>query len=113
MSNIGNMSTMAANLNYYMKKQNINQKELAAIANVSPPTVSYWLQGKKYPRIDKIEVIADYFGILKSDLIEEKTDEQRLSEDLDRKLYNEIATLTFQEKTRVFDFIAGIKSARE
>ena len=28
--------------------------------------------GKKYPRIDRIEIMADYFGIQKSDLIEDK-----------------------------------------
>ena len=37
-----------------------------------------WINGKKYPRIDRIEIMADYFGIQKSDLIEEKlTDEQK------------------------------------
>ena len=35
-------------------------------------TVSDWLNEKKYPRIDKIEILANYFKILKSDLIEEK-----------------------------------------
>ena len=29
------------------------------------------MKAKKYPRIDKIEILANYFGILKSDLIEE------------------------------------------
>ena len=36
-----------------------------------------WVNGKKYPRMDKIEILANYFGILKSDLIEEKTEEHR------------------------------------
>ena len=40
-------------------------------------TVTEWINGKKYPRIDRIEIMADYFGILKSDLIEEKTEEHR------------------------------------
>jgi hypothetical protein len=35
------------------------------------------VNGKKYPRMDKVEMLADYFGILKSDLIEEKTEEHR------------------------------------
>jgi hypothetical protein len=34
------------------------------------------LNAKKYPRIDKIEILADYFGILKSDLIEDKSAEK-------------------------------------
>ena len=36
-----------------------------------------WVKGKKYPRIDKIEILANYFGILKSDLIEDKTKERK------------------------------------
>jgi transcriptional regulator with XRE-family HTH domain len=48
------------------------QKEIADIIGVSAPTFNEWVSGKKFPRIDKIQKLADYFGILKSDLIEEK-----------------------------------------
>lgn len=67
----------AKNLNYYMLRANKNQKEMAAIVGVSAPTFNEWLKAKKFPRIDKIEKLAQYFGILKSDLIEDKTVEQR------------------------------------
>ena len=77
MSNIGNKETMAKNLRYYMEKSGKNQKELAEIAGVATSTVNDWLKAKKYPRIDKIEILADYFKILKSDLIEEKTKEHK------------------------------------
>ena len=66
----------AKNLQKYMELSGKNQKELAAIVGVSAPTMHDWLKAKKYPRIDKIEILADYFGILKSDLIEEKTKER-------------------------------------
>ena len=67
----------AKNLAYYMEKANKNQKEMAAIVGVSAPTFNEWLKAKKFPRIDKIEKMAQYFGILKSDLIEEKTEAHR------------------------------------
>jgi transcriptional regulator with XRE-family HTH domain len=67
----------AKNLRYYMESRGKNQKELAEIVGVSAPTVNDWLKAKKYPRIDKIEIMSNYFGILKSDLIEEKSDEHR------------------------------------
>lgn len=66
----------ASNLKYYMEKSGKTQKELAEIAGVSEPTFSYWINGIKFPRIDKIQKLADYFGILKSDLIEEHTTEE-------------------------------------
>lgn len=62
------------NLKKYMESRGKNQKEIASIVGVSAPTVSEWLNNKKYPRIDKIEILANYFGILKSDLIEDKSE---------------------------------------
>ncbi len=67
----------AKNLRAYMEMKGKTQKELAEIVGVSAPTMNDWIKAKKYPRIDKIEILADYFGILKSDLIEEKTKEHR------------------------------------
>ena len=62
----------ATNLQHYMGKSNRSQKEIAEIVGVSAPTVNEWLKCKKYPRMNRIQSLADYFGILKSDLIEEK-----------------------------------------
>ena len=64
----------AKNLQMYMDINDMNQKELAEMVGVSAPTVHDWLKARKYPRIDKIEIIAHHFGILKSDLIEEHLD---------------------------------------
>lgn len=66
----------ARNLKHYMDRAGKNQKDMADIVGVSAPTFSDWINAKKYPRIDKIEIMADYFGILKSDLIEDKSAEE-------------------------------------
>lgn len=75
----------AENLRYYMELSNKNQKEMSAIVGVSAPTFNEWLKAKKFPRIDKIERLAQYFGIKKSDLIE-----KRITEETHKK--NDIAT---------------------
>ena len=77
MSKEWSKEVFAKNLTYYMEKANKNQKEMAAIVGVSAPTFNEWLKAKKFPRIDKIEKLAQYFGVLKSDLIELKTEEHR------------------------------------
>ena len=77
MSNIGNKEIMSKNLKYYIAKSGKDRRELAEIWGSPYSTVTEWINGRKYPRIDRIEVMADYFGILKSDLIEEKTEEHR------------------------------------
>ena len=77
MTNLGNKEVMAKNLKHYVARSGKTQKEIAAVVGVAPSTFNDWLKAKKYPRIDKIEILADYFGILKSDLIEDKPTEHK------------------------------------
>lgn len=72
MTALGNKAVLSKNLKYYIEKSGKDRKELAKIWGFPYSTVTEWINGKKYPRIDRIEIMADYFGILKSDLIEEK-----------------------------------------
>lgn len=72
-----NKSIFAKNLNKYMKLKGKTRKNLCEDLGFSYYTVSDWVNGKKYPRMDKVEILAEYFGILKSDLIEEKSDDHR------------------------------------
>lgn len=62
----------ARNLCMYMKKTGHSQVDIAEYLNVSPAAVSTWCTARKIPRMDKIERLANYFGIPKSDLIEDK-----------------------------------------
>lgn len=72
MSDIGNKEIFSKNLQWYIAKTGVTQKDVAKYIGVNPSSVNDWIKCKKYPRIDKIELAAKYFGILKSDLIEEK-----------------------------------------
>ena len=74
MTNIGNKEIFARNLAFYLEKSGRDQKEVAEVVGVAPSTFNEWMKAKKYPRIDKIEILANYFGILKSDLIEEQNE---------------------------------------
>lgn len=73
MSDIGNKEIFAQNLSYYIERSGKTQKEIAEVLNVATSTLNNWVTGKKYPRMDKVEMLANFFGILKSDLIEEQT----------------------------------------
>lgn len=77
MSDIGNKAIFAENLTYYIERSGKSQKELADMLGVATSTFNNWVKGKKYPRIDKVEILANYFGILKSDLIERKMTEEK------------------------------------
>lgn len=60
------------NLNYYMTLTQKTQKEVADAIKVSPQTFNTWYRGIALPRMGKVQLLADYFGINKSDLIEDK-----------------------------------------
>lgn len=67
-----NRLIFAKNLNYYLSKANKNQNDLVRDLGITASTVSDWANGKKYPRVDKMQLLADYFGVLKSDLTEDR-----------------------------------------
>ena len=77
MSDIGNKDIFARNLAYYVERSGKQQKEIAEIVEVAPSTFNDWMRARKYPRIDKIERLAEFFGILKSDLIEDKSKDKK------------------------------------
>lgn len=77
MLGLGNKAIMSKNLKRLMKENKVSAKELSKVLDFPYTTVLSWAKGENYPRIDKIEAMADYFGVLKSDLIEEKTEEHR------------------------------------
>lgn len=77
---IWSKEVFAKNLKRYIEEKGILQKELADIIGVSSTSVNDWVNGKKFPRIDKIEMLAEYFGILKSDLIEDKSMKEKPEE---------------------------------
>lgn len=82
MSSIGNKEVFAKNLARYLNRSGKSQREMADIMGVSSSTFNEWMKAKKYPRIDKIEFMANYFGINKSDLIEEENDKKISSDEL-------------------------------
>ena len=55
-----------------MKENNIDRKKLSNDLKVKYTTLSDWINAKTYPRIDKIELLADYFNVTKADLVEDK-----------------------------------------
>lgn len=72
-----NKNVFSRNLKYQMELHGKSRQDVSDALGISYFTVTSWVNGTKYPRMDKVEKLAAYFGILKSDLIEEKTEEHR------------------------------------
>ena len=78
MSALGNKEVFARNLNRFLKINDLDRKTVASDLNVKYTTFCDWCNGTYYPRIDKIELLANYFKINKSDLIEEMPTDQNV-----------------------------------
>lgn len=62
----------ASNLKYYIKSRGTTQAELCNKLDIPKMTMSNWVKANTYPRPDKVQLLADHFGIKRSDLTEEK-----------------------------------------
>ena len=69
----------AENLKYYMKLHNKNQADLINDLGFNKSSVSTWCNGTRLPRMDKVDILAKYFDINRSDLIEDKDTEHKPS----------------------------------
>lgn len=65
-----NKQVMSYNIELHLAKKGVTRKEAATAMGLSYSTFGDWCSGRAYPRIDKIEMMAHYFGCDKKDLIE-------------------------------------------
>ena len=77
MSSDESKKIMAANIKRYMEIKGVTNQQICDALGFKYTTFMDWIKGVTYPRIGKVEAMANYFGVLKSDLIEEKTEEHR------------------------------------
>jgi transcriptional regulator with XRE-family HTH domain len=78
-----NKQIMARNIKRFMEKKGVTNQQLCDALDFKYTTFMDWIKGVTYPRIGKVEAMANYFGCEKSDLIEEKeqpTENDGLSE---------------------------------
>lgn len=80
---VANKDILSKNLKKYIARSGKDRSEIAKELNLSYSTLTDWVNGKKYPRINNIEKLAEYFKVSKSDLIEDfeeiKKDNDRLT----------------------------------
>lgn len=70
-TDLGNKEVFVRNLKRHLEYSGKTQKEVAMAIGVTPGTFCDWMNLRAYPRIDKIQKLADYFNIKKSELVED------------------------------------------
>ena len=81
-----------------MEQKGVDRNTLCADLDLKYTTVRDWLKGITYPRIGKIELLANYFNINKSDLIENKISTAQPSDSLLEKITNTARKLNTDNK---------------
>lgn len=123
MSKEWSKEVFSRNLRRYMSVANINQKDMADIVGVSAPTFNAYYNGEIFPRIDKIQKMADYFGIVKSDLIEDRSFSEAVNEKdnnvmadvvirmkIDKKYLELVVELQKMDSTHLDGILSMVKS---
>ena len=95
---VENKEIFANNLSFYMEQKGVDRNTLCADLDLKYTTVRDWLKGITYPRIGKIELLANYFKINKSDLIENKTATAQTSDFLLEEITNTARKLSPENK---------------
>lgn len=101
MGDLGNREVLAKNLQYYMDLYGISRREICDLLGFRYTTFTDWVTGQKYPRIDKIEILANFFGISKADLIERKSPSQKKVDEL----FQKIVSFNDDDLTKISEYI--------
>lgn len=90
MCDSNNKKAIANNIKKYMNLNNKTRNDVCNDLGFKYTTFTDWVNAKTYPRIDKIEMLANYFGIEKSNLIENSN----LSINTSAKLHDKVVNAT-------------------
>lgn len=102
---IANKDVLSKNLKKYISKSGKDRSTIAEELDLSYSTLTDWVNGKKYPRIDNIEKLASYFKVSKSDLIE---DFEEIKKDNDRLVGIIVKLRTNKELVNVVDKLSSL-----
>ena len=95
-----NKKIMAENIKYFMDKKGVTNQQLCDALGFKYTTFIDWIKGVTYPRIGKIEAMANYFGCEKSDLIEDKKNKPAI-------MIDELKDFS-ESKLELMDFVKSV-----
>ena len=73
MKNNNPKEILSNNLNDLINRKRKTQADVGRDLEIPEATIRSWFNGEKYPRIDKIQMLADYFNVPRSRITEEQT----------------------------------------
>ena len=82
-----------SNLKYYMTTKNKTQSDISKALHIPLSTISSWYNGASYPRVDKMQALADYFNISMRNLTDKQNNDLIPSNIINIPLYKPAETI--------------------
>ena len=97
MTELEQKKIFSRNLNRLIEKSDKKQIDIASDLNVSPQALNTWVKGIAIPRMNRIQALADYFGVSKSDLVDDKPVEEYYIDPQTARIAQEIKDLAIKQ----------------
>ena len=107
--NNSKQTVFTKNLQRYLELNNATQKDVSRVVGVTTGTFCDWTKGRSVPRLDKMQKLAQYFGVEITDLIEPPKDDE------ESKHQKEIAALVeeLHNKPELLSFVLTVQKLSE
>lgn len=99
-------------LKHYMKEAGKNRNDLVHDLGFKYSTIRDWEKGLTVPRMDKVELLADYFHCMPADLLESKK-EPDVSAELSNTKQELLDLVAGLSETEAAVLLASLRSALE
>lgn len=103
----------AKNLLHYMSLNNENQSDVAKILGVSKTTVTHYIQGINVPRMNKIQILCDHYGIKITDLMEEREEQKPEPETIHTIAAHAVGKLSEEDAEKILKFAQYLLSEED
>lgn len=112
-----NKQIMAEHIKEKLNQNGMTAKEFSEKLGFKYTTVLDWIHAKTYPRIDKIEKMANFFGVDKADLIEphrasKEDDEKPLTRNQKLIAYSIDPDISDEERQAIIEMVQAAKKFR-
>ena len=110
MSDLGNKEIMGKNIQRLMDNAGISRTKLSDDLGIAYTTITSWINGESYPRIDKIELMAAYFDVSKSELVERQDGSRNINAEMIAAHVD--SDTTDAEREEILQFMEYLKTKR-
>ena len=105
---------IAKNLKRIAYEHQKTQADIARDLRLNPGTVSSWMVGTRIPRMDKIDMLCNYFNCSRAEIMEEEPTSRRESVTTqERELLHLFRKLSAEGRTAALNTLRGFQTVSE